>query len=57
MVFALEPMLIDGGYRVKTAKDGWTVFPVDMSMTAHFEHSVAVTSGEPDMLTAGIIWE
>lgn len=57
MVFALEPMLIDGGYRVKTAKDGWTVFPLDMSMTAHFEHSVAVTSGEPDILTAGIIWD
>jgi methionyl aminopeptidase len=57
MVFALEPMLIDGGYRVKTAKDGWTVFPLDMSMTAHFEHSVVVTSGEPDILTAGIIWD
>jgi methionyl aminopeptidase len=57
MVFALEPMLIDGGFKVRTARDGWTVSPVDMSMTAHFEHSVAVTDGEPDILTAGIIWD
>ncbi len=57
MVFALEPMLIDGDFRVEVADDGWTVYPKDKSQTAHFEHTVVVTEGEPQVLSEGIIWD
>lgn len=51
MVFAIEPMLNLGDYRVKFMPDGWTVKTKDGSLSAHFEHTIVVTEGEPDILT------
>jgi methionyl aminopeptidase len=51
MVIALEPMVLVGTPRTKIAADKWTVVSADGSLTAHFEHSVAVTEGEPLLLT------
>lgn len=51
MVFAIEPMVNIGGYEVETLKDGWTVISSDRSLAAHFEHTVAVTDGGPDILS------
>lgn len=49
---ALEPMVLAGTYRTRVLPDQWTVVSADGSLTAHFEHSVAVTEGEPLILTA-----
>jgi methionyl aminopeptidase len=51
MVIALEPMVLVGTNKTKVSKDKWTVVSVDGSLTAHFEHSVAVTEGDPLILT------
>jgi methionyl aminopeptidase len=51
MVIALEPMVLVGTHRTKVMKDKWTVVSADGSLTAHFEHSVAVTEGDPLILT------
>jgi len=51
MVIALEPMVLVGTPRTKVLADKWTVVSADGSLTAHFEHSVAVTEGEPLLLT------
>jgi methionyl aminopeptidase len=51
MVIALEPMVLVGTHKTKVSKDKWTVVSMDGSLTAHFEHSVAVTEGEPLILT------
>jgi methionyl aminopeptidase len=51
MVFAIEPMVNAGTYRVKTKKDGWTVVTADGKMSAHFEHTVVVGDSEPEILT------
>ncbi len=51
MVFAIEPMVNAGGYEVYTADDGWTVRTKDGSLSAHFEHTVAVTANGPEILT------
>ncbi len=47
MTLAIEPMVTMGGWRTKVAGNGWTVLTLDGSLAAHFEHSVAVTDGEP----------
>jgi methionyl aminopeptidase len=52
MTIALEPMVLVGTQRTKVLPDQWTVASMDGSLTAHFEHSVAVTDGEPLILTA-----
>lgn len=52
MVLALEPMLNIGGWRTKVDADNWTVRTADGSLSAHFEHTVAVTEGEAEVLTA-----
>ena len=52
MTIALEPMVLVGTQRTKLLPDQWTVASMDGSLTAHFEHSVAVTDGEPLILTA-----
>ena len=52
MVLAIEPMLSFGSAAIKTLDDRWTVVTVDGARTAHFEHTVAITSGEPKILTA-----
>ncbi len=51
MVIALEPMVLIGTHKTKVSKDKWTVVSMDGSLTAHFEHSVAVTEGDPFILT------
>ena len=51
MTLAIEPMVNVGGYAVKYLSDKWTVVTKDRSLSAHFEHTVAVTNGEPDILT------
>lgn len=51
MVLAIEPMVNTGGYRVKTKPDRWTVVTEDGSLSAHFEHDVAITENGPDILS------
>jgi len=51
MTIALEPMVLVGTPRTRLRGDRWTVVSADGSLTAHFEHSVAVTEGEPLILT------
>ncbi len=55
MVIAIEPMVNVGTSNVKILGDGWTVITADKSDSAHFEHSVAVTEGDPLVLSADII--
>jgi methionyl aminopeptidase len=52
MVFAIEPMVNAGGAEVDALSDGWTVETRDGSLSAHFEHTVAVTKNGPLILTA-----
>ncbi len=51
MTLAIEPMVNAGGGAVKMLKDGWTVVTQDGKPSAHFEHTVLVTEGEPEILT------
>jgi methionyl aminopeptidase len=51
MTIAIEPMVIAGTMETRVLADEWTVVSADGSRTAHFEHSVAVTDGEPLILT------
>ena len=51
MTLAIEPMVNAGRADVKILKDGWTVVTQDGSLSAHFEHTVLVTDGEPEILT------
>lgn len=51
MVFAIEPMVNEGSYHVKVMKDGWTVITSDGSLSAHFEHTIAVTKNGPEILS------
>jgi len=51
MTFALEPMVNAGTWKTRVLGDGWTVVTEDGRLSAHFEHTVAVTEGEPEVLT------
>lgn len=51
MTLALEPMVNVGGWRTKVLGDRWTVVTDDGSLSAHFEHTIAVTDGEAEVLT------
>ncbi len=51
MTIAIEPMVLVGTAETKVLSDQWTVVSADGSLTAHFEHSIAVTEGEPRILT------
>ena len=51
LVIAIEPMINAGGKQVVTAEDQWTVRTADRSLSAHFEHTVAVTANGPRVLT------
>jgi methionyl aminopeptidase len=51
MTIAIEPMVLVGTAETRTLPDQWTVVSADGSLTAHFEHSIAVTEGEPLILT------
>ena len=52
MTIALEPMVLIGTHRTRVLSNQWTVVSADGSLTAHQEHSVAVTDGDPFILTA-----
>jgi methionyl aminopeptidase len=51
MVLAIEPMINAGTYHVKVLDNDWTVVTVDGKPSAHYEHTVAITDGEPELLT------
>lgn len=51
MTIAVEPMVNVGGYEVRTLDNGWTVVTADGSLSAHYENSLLVTDGEPEILT------
>jgi methionyl aminopeptidase len=51
MVFAVEPMVNQGGPDVVIEEDGWTAVTKDGSLSAHFEHSVAITENGPMVLS------
>jgi methionyl aminopeptidase len=51
MIFALEPMVNEGTYEVRVLDDGWTVVTADGKPSAHFEHTIAITDGEAEILS------
>lgn len=51
MVLAIEPMINEKSYEVKVLNDNWTVVTCDGGMSAHFEHTVAITENGPEILT------
>lgn len=51
MTVAIEPMLNLGGDEIITLSDGWTIKTADGSRSAHFEHTILITEGEPEILT------
>ncbi len=51
MVIAIEPMVIAGAKKTQVLPDEWTVISADKTYTAHFEHTVAITEGDADILT------
>ena len=51
MTIAIEPMVLAGTEETRVLPDQWTVVSADGSLTAHFEHSIAVTEGDPLLLT------
>lgn len=51
MVFTVEPMINAGGYETKTLPDRWTICTKDGSLSAQFEHTLAITDGAPEILT------
>ncbi len=51
LVLAVEPMITQGSYEVRTLEDGWTVVTADGKLAAHFEHTIAVTDEGPKILT------
>jgi len=51
LVIAIEPMINEGTFAVEVLDDGWTAVTRDRKLSAHFEHSVAVTEGEPYVLS------
>ena len=52
MTLAIEPMVNAGSYGVKVLPDGWTVLTSDGSLSAHFEHTVAITADGPVIMTS-----
>lgn len=51
MLLAIEPMVNEKDYKVKVLSDDWTVVTADGGLSAHFEHSVAITENGPDILS------
>jgi methionyl aminopeptidase len=51
MTIAIEPMINMGGHEVKILGDGWTTVTSDGKLSAHFEHTVAITPDGPVILT------
>jgi methionyl aminopeptidase len=57
LCLAIEPMITEGTYEVRTLDDGWTVVTADGKLAAHFEHTVALTDDGPRILTLRPILE
>ncbi len=51
MTLAIEPMVNSGVWNTRVGDDHWTVVTIDGGLSAHFEHTIAVTNGEPEILT------
>jgi methionyl aminopeptidase len=51
MVFAIEPMVNVGSYDTYVLEDGWGVMTQDGQLSAHFEHTIAVTADGPEVFT------
>jgi len=51
MTLALEPMVNTGDWRTRLGDNCWTVLTADGGLSAHFEHTIAITDGEPEVLT------
>ncbi len=51
MTLAIEPMVNEGTYEVSVLKDGWTTVTTDGKLSAHYENTVLITDGEPEILT------
>lgn len=51
MTFAIEPMVNMGGPEVEWGEDDWTVYTADYSFSAHYENTILITDGEPEILT------
>jgi methionyl aminopeptidase len=51
MILAIEPMINIGSYHVETLEDNWTVVTLDRKLSAHYEHTVAITKDGPQLLT------
>jgi methionyl aminopeptidase len=51
MIFALEPMINAGSWQVTRLGDEWTIVTADGRLSAHFEHSIALTDGDPEILS------
>ena len=51
MTICIEPMVCAGDWHIRILKDGWTVVSADHSLAAHYENTVLITDGEPEILT------
>ena len=51
MTLAIEPMVNAGGCAIRVLDDDWTVVTLDGSLSAHYENTIAITDGEPEILT------
>ncbi len=51
MTLALEPMVNAGDWHTRLGDDYWTVLTADGSLSAHFEHTIAISDGAPEVLT------
>lgn len=54
LVIAIEPMVNRGGSEVRTLRDAWTIVTADGSLSAHFEHTVAIAENGPEILTRAV---
>ena len=52
MVLAIEPMVNEGTYHVKTLDDNWTVITNDRKLSAHYQHNIVITNDEPEIMNA-----
>lgn len=51
MAFAIEPMITEGSYQIEVLRDNWTIVTADRKLAAHYENTVVITDGEPELLT------
>jgi methionyl aminopeptidase len=51
MTIAIEPMVVSGNFKVRVLSDGWSVVTIDGKPSAHWEHTILITDGEPEILS------